>query len=270
MSTLVTDRREDRERLRRAPERRGGPAPGGLRSRLRRPLRYLGTPLLVAVAFGLLYRYVQARELDSIEARILDARNLQHAAIEHLDISLWSTAIVLATAIPVGIALTRPWARRATPAFVTVANIGQGVPAIGTFVLAFLIVTRSGRTAAIVGLVVYCFLPVLRATMVGLEQVDPGVIKAGRGMGLSRGQVLRRIELPLSVPILLTGVRTALVLNVSTAPLAGFVGGGTLGRIIIGGFAQSRAVAVLTGAVLAAGFALLADWIGGVAEDVLR
>jgi osmoprotectant transport system permease protein len=96
------------------------------------------------------------------------------------------------------------------------------------------------------------------------------MIKAARGMGMSRVQVLQRIELPLSVPILLTGVRTALVLTVSTAPLAAFVGGGTLGALITTGFAQSRFTLVVTGSVLAAALALLADWAGGVAEDRLR
>lgn len=243
----------------------GSPIPGWVRH----GLRYVGTPLLVTVSFVLLYLYVQGQELDSIERRIINAPYLQTAAFEHLDISLWSTVIVLLTAIPVGIALTRPWARHFTRWFVAAANIGQGVPAIGTIVLVFLILTRRGRNAAIIGLVVYCFLPVLRATMVGLEQVPPGVVKAARGMGMSRGQVLRRIELPLAVPIVLTGVRTALVLNVSTAPLAAFVGGGTLGRPILAGFAQTRPLAVVVGAVLAAGFALLADWLGGIAEDAL-
>lgn len=252
-----------------------GPAPAdtlpdGRAARIRSSFRYAGTPVIVLLSYGLLYLYVRATELDSIEERILSARNLRAAAIEHLEISLWSTVIVLATAIPVGIMLTRPWARRLTPVFVGAANIGQGIPAIGTFVLAFLILFRHGRNAAVTGLVIYCFLPVLRATLVGLQQVDRSVIKAARGMGLSTRQILGRIELPLSVPVLLTGVRTALVLNVSTAVLAGFIGGGTFGRIIIAGFSQSRALVVTTGAVLAAGFALLADWLGSLAEDRLR
>lgn len=246
------------------------PPPDGDAPGRRRPaLRYLGTPALVAAAYGALYLYVQGRELDSIERRLLDADSLRRAAMEHLDISLWATALVLVVAIPVGVALTRPWARRLSPAVIGVANIGQGVPAIGTLVLIFVVAIRNGRTAAILGLATYSFLPVLRATMVGLEQVDRRVIKAARGMGMSKAAVLRRIELPLSVPILLTGVRIALVLVVSTAVLAAFIGGGTFGGIIVGGFSQTRPVVVVTGAVLAAGVALLADWLGSIAEDVL-
>ncbi|HWB70733.1 MAG TPA: ABC transporter permease [Egibacteraceae bacterium] len=246
-----------------------GPPDGAAPHRLRLALRYLGMPALVAAAYAILYLYVRGSELDSIERRLLNAQSLRRAATEHLDISLWATALVLFVAIPVGVTLTRPWARRLTPAVIGVANIGQGVPAIGTLVLIFIALFRNGRTAAILGLAAYAFLPVLRATMVGLDQVDRRVIKAARGMGMSKAEVLRRIELPLSVPILLTGVRIALVLVVSTAVLAAFIGGGTLGGIIVGGFAQTRPLVVVTGAVLAAGFALLADWLGGIAEDVL-
>jgi osmoprotectant transport system permease protein len=232
--------------------------------------RFLLTPLVVAAGLLLLYLYISRRELGGIEQRVLNYSVISRRLTEHLDISFWATLLVLGSAIPVGIALTRPWARRITPYMVGLANIGQGVPSIGTMVLTFLVVTRSGRLAAILGLTVYAFLPVLRGTMVGLDQVPREMIKAARGMGMSRAQVLQQIELPLSVPILLTGVRTALVLTVSTAPLAAFVGGGTLGALITTGFAQSRFTLVVTGSVLAAALALLADWAGGVAEDRLR
>lgn len=233
-------------------------------------VRYAVTPLVVAVGYALLVVYMQRRELGGIEQRIWSYPYVRSAVIEHIDIAGWATFIVLATAIPVGIALTRPWARRITPYAVGLANIGQGVPSIGTFVIVFLVVTRTGRNAAIIGLAIYAFLPVLRGTMVGLQQVPGEVIKSATGMGMSRLQVLRRIELPLSVPIMLTGVRTALVLAVSTAPIAAFIQGGTLGRIIVNGFAQTRFTLVVAGSVLAAGFALLADWVGGIAEDALR
>jgi osmoprotectant transport system permease protein len=232
--------------------------------------RRLITPLLVAVGFLALYLAISARDLSAVERRVLTYPVIRQRIIEHIDISFWATVIVLSLAIPTGIALTRPWARRITPFMVGLANIGQGVPAVGTIVVVFLLVTSTGRDAAILGLAIFAFLPVLRGTMVGLQQVPKELIKAARGMGLSRIQVLRQIELPLSVPILLAGVRTALVLTVSTAPLAAFVQGGTLGAIITTGFAQTRFTLVVTGSVLAAGLALLADWAGGIAEDKLR
>lgn len=236
----------------------------------RRVLGYLWTPLLVGASWLALYLWLAQRELDSIERRALTWSNIRVAFVQHLDISLWATFYVLIIAVPVGIVLTRSWAKRVAPAVVTIANVGQGIPSLGTIVLAFLIVTRSGRGAAIVGLVAYSFLPILRGTMVGLQQVPRPMVKAARGMGMSKLQVLRHIELPLSVPVVLTGVRTSLVLTVSSAPLAAFIGGGTLGGLITSGFALTRPTLIYTGSVLAAGLALLADWAGGVVEDVLR
>lgn len=233
-------------------------------------LGYLWTPLLVGASWMALYLWLGQRDLGSIEQRWLTWSNIRIAFMQHLDISLWATFYVLAIAIPVGIVLTRPWARQVAPFVVTIANVGQGIPSLGTIVLAFLIVTRSGRNAAIFGLVAYSFLPILRGTMVGLQQVSDAVIKSARGMGMSRLQVLRHIELPLSVPVVLTGVRTSLVLTVSSAPLAAFIGGGTLGALITSGFALTRPTLIYTGSVLAAGLAVLADWAGGVVEDALR
>lgn len=233
-------------------------------------LRYLWTPLLVGVSWWLLYLWLDAQELGSAEQRALTWDNVRTAFLQHLDISLWATALVLVLAVPLGIALTRPWARRIAPVMVTFANVGQGIPSLGTIVLAFLILTRTGRNAAIIGLVAYAFLPVLRGTMVGLQQVSADVRKAARGMGMSKGQVLRQIELPLSVPVVLTGVRTSLVLTVSSAPLAAFIGAGTLGALITSGFALTRPTLIYVGSILAAGLALLADWVGGIIEDVLR
>ena len=243
------------------------------RAQLRPPrpvLGYVGTPILVGVSWLLLYLWVQQRDLDSAERRWLTWANIRLAFLQHLNISLWATFFVLLLAIPIGIMLTRPWARGVAPAVVTVANVGQGIPSLGTIVLAFLLITRSGRNAAILGLVAYSFLPILRGTMVGLQQVSRDVIKAAGGMGMSKLQVLWNIELPLSVPVVLTGVRTSLVLTVSSAPLAAFIGGGTLGGLITSGFALTRPTLIFTGSILAAGLALLADWAGGIVEDVLR
>lgn len=246
---------------------------------LMRVLQYVGVPVLVLIACGAMWAYVAGRELDSIEARLINASSIRTFAVQQLEISLLATALTLAVAIPLGIALTRPWARRITPYVVAVANIGQGIPAIGLLFLIFIAlpvalfafdITRSGRNATVLALAIYALLPVLRGTMVGLQQVERDIIKAARGMGMSKLAVLARIELPLAVPILLTGVRTALVLTVATSVLGGFIGAGTFGQLIIGGFAQTRLLAVAVGSVGAASMAILADWLGGIAEDVLR
>jgi osmoprotectant transport system permease protein len=231
---------------------------------------WLLMPVLLALASALLYLYVRAQELDSIEARSLNADRLTESLVRHVQLTAVSTALVIAIAVPLGVLLTRPATRRIRPAVLTLANIGQAVPTIGVLALLAVAFLFLGFNAAVVGLVAYAVLPVLRNTMVGLEQVDESVLEAGRGMGLSRSQVLRRIELPLAVPIILAGVRTALIINVGTATLATFINGGGLGDIIVAGLATNRVLVQIVGAALTALLALLVDYLAGVVEDVLR
>jgi osmoprotectant transport system permease protein len=243
---------------------------------LRGSWRVVATPLVLAAVVGALALYLGSRELDSIERRSLDLEIIVTALLAHVQLTAISSALVIAIAIPLGIMLTRPVARRAAPAVLGLANIGQAVPSIGVLAL-FAVLVGLGRTGVIVALVLYSFLSVLRNTMVGLEGIDPAVIDAARGMGLSKLQTLRRIELPLAVPVMLAGVRTALILNVGTATLATFTlgappdGSGGLGELINSGLRLGRLdTVVLAGAVLTAVLALLIDWAAGLVEDTLR
>lgn len=188
---------------------------------------------------------------------------------EHLTLTGWSTLWVLVIAIPLGILLTRPMLRRFSGPILLVANSGQAIPAYGLFIVFYMWLERGPRTA-IAALVVFTVLPVLRNTMVGLDQVPQDVIESARGMGLTRFQVLRRIELPLAVPVILAGVRTALVINVGMAALAVFIGGGGLGITINSGLKLNRNLVTLTGAGVTALLALTVDWLAAVAERVLR
>jgi osmoprotectant transport system permease protein len=230
---------------------------------------YLVTPVILVVVLAALTLYVGSRELDSIEERRLTLDFISRATLEHVTITLVSTAFVLLVAVPVGILLTRPFARRITGPAVAVFNIGQAVPSIGVLVL-LAIVWGIGFWPAVVALVAYSALPVLRNTMIGLQQVDPAVVESGRGMGMSKLGVLGRIELPLAVPVILTGLRTALVINVGTAALVALTDAGGLGAIIITGLVQNRPIVTVVGSVLTAVLALLIDYLGRVAEDVLR
>lgn len=230
--------------------------------------RYLLMPVLLAVALGALYLYASGRQLDSVEQRVLNLDALGTAVRQHMLLTVVSTALVLAIAIPLGILLTRPALERITQPAIAVFNIGQAVPSIGLLVL-FALFWGIGFWPVIVALVAYSALPVLRNTMVGLQQVDRSVIESARGMGMSKVRVLARIELPLAVPVTLAGVRTALVINVGTAALATFVDGGGLGDIVDAGIVQNRNLILLVGAVLTAALALLIDYLGGVAEDLL-
>jgi osmoprotectant transport system permease protein len=224
--------------------------------------RYLAMPVFLAVALGLLWLYVASQELDSIEARRLTLDFILASVLRHMYLVVVSTLFVIIIAVPLGILLTRPFARRVSPPLVAVANVGQAIPSVGA--------VGFGIRYAIIALVLYAFLPVLRNTMVGLQQVDRSIIEAGRGMGMTKLAVLLRIELPLAVPVVLAGVRTALIINVGTAAVATLTNAGGLGDIIYTGLIQSRSVVTITGAVLTAALALLVDYAAGIAEDVLR
>ncbi|MGI8657918.1 MAG: ABC transporter permease [Candidatus Limnocylindria bacterium] len=241
---------------------------GILRGRRATAAGYLGLPIAVIVVNALVLVWAATQDLGSIELRLLASERIASAFVEHMRLTLVSTFLVILIAVPLGVLLTRRAARAIVAPVITVANMGQAIPSIGVLVILALIWT-IGFWPAIVALVAYSALPVLRNTMVGLEQVDQSVIEAGRGMGMTRGAVLRKIELPLAVPVILAGVRTALVINVGTATLATFVNAGGLGDIINGGLVSNRQTVVLVGSVLSASLALFIDHLGGIAEQHL-
>jgi osmoprotectant transport system permease protein len=230
---------------------------------------YLFMPVLLGLVLLALFLWVNAQTLDRIEATRINLDFISSAVLRHVQLTAVSTVLVLLIAIPVGILLTRPFARYIAPPSIAVFNIGVAIPSIG-LVAFFAIVWDIGFWPAIAALVAYAALPVLRNTMVGLRQVDPSVIESARGMGMTTRRVLVRIELPLAVPVILAGVRTALVLNVGTATLATFVAAGGLGDIINVGITQNRMLVTVVGAVLTAVLALLIDYLAGLAEDFLR
>ncbi|WP_442860307.1 ABC transporter permease [Arthrobacter sp. zg-Y40] len=223
----------------------------------------------IAVALGLLMLWLTTVELSATERATLAPEALWAYTVQHLLLTGVAAVIVLVVAIPLGILLTRGPLRRLTGPVIAVANIGQAAPAIGLLVLlAFWL--GFGFWAAITALVVYALLPVMRNTMVGLQQVDPRIVEAGRGVGMSSAGVLFRLELPLAVPVMLSGVRTALVLLVGTATLATFVNGGGLGILITTGVNLNLDKVLVAGALLVALLALVVDWIGRLVEHVAR
>ncbi len=226
-------------------------------------------PTLVAVGVLAFVLWRANATLTDTEARQLGAATLWDSTLRHLSLTVVSAAIVLVISIPLGIALTRSALRRFTPAVIGVANVGQAAPAIGLFVL-LASWLGFGFWTTIVALVVYSALPVLRNTMVGIQGVDPRLVEAGRGMGMSGTAVLFRVELPLAGPVMLAGARTALVLLVGTATLATFINGGGLGVLINTGITLSLNSLLISGAVLVALLALAVDWLGRVVEHVAR
>lgn len=227
------------------------------------------TPAFLAVVCAALFAWLHSLRLDSIERRSINRQIITQRLIEHVELVVASTVLVIAIAIPLGVLLTRPRLRAFAAPLLALSNIGQAVPSIGVLVL-LAVTVGIGFEKAVIALVLYSVLPVLRNTMAGLRQVDRALIDAGRGMGLTRTAVLFRVELPLAVPVILAGIRVALIVNVGTATLAAFTNAGGLGTLIDVGIKLNRTPVLLTGSVLTAVLAMAIDWLAGLAERFLR
>ncbi|MFJ8533104.1 ABC transporter permease [Streptomyces sp. NPDC093591] len=224
--------------------------------------------LLVAMLLAT-WLWFQQADLDAVSENALSGGQVSKALWQHVELTVISTFFVLIIAIPLGILLTRRAFRKATPVAMAFANMGQATPAIG--LLALLVIWLGiGRRAALIGMIAYAVLPVLSNTIAGLKANDPTLLEAARGIGMSPTGVLTRVELPLAVPLILAGVRTALVLNVGTATLAVFGGGGGLGVLITAGITNQRMPVLVLGSILTVALALLVDWLASLAELLLR
>lgn len=170
-----------------------------------------------------------------------------------------SCGIAVVIGVGLGIAGTRrPALRRVS---VTIASILQTIPSLALFgfLLPVPIIGGIGRHTAILCLVLYSLLPILRNTIVGISNVEAPVREAAVAMGMTDRQLLRMVELPLAAPTILAGIRIALVTNIGTAVIAAVIGGGGLGELIFRGVASVNTLEILAGAIPAALLALLAD-----------
>ena len=179
--------------------------------------------------------------------------------LEHLWLVTIAVGVAAAVAVPGAIALTRKAALRR--GMLGVANVLQTIPSLALFgfLLPLPLIGGIGRHTAIIALCLYALLPILRNTLVGILGVDPAVRESAVAMGMTNGQVLRQVELPLAVPAILAGLRIATVTTIGTATVAAAIGAGGLGVFIFRGIATVDTAMILAGAVPAAIMALVAD-----------
>ncbi|MGK5629637.1 ABC transporter permease [Streptomyces sp. URMC 123] len=188
-----------------------------------------------------------------------------HRLGEHL----WLTAVclALACAIALPIALTLGHIGKGGALAVNLSNAGRAVPTFAVLVLLTLTpLGRQGELPTVIALVLFAVPPLLTNAYVGMREVDRGVVEAARGMGMSGGQVLFRVELPLAFSLIMTGVRSAAVQVVATATLAALPGGGGLGRLITAGFNTYNTPQVVAGAILVAALALTVEALLALAQ----
>jgi osmoprotectant transport system permease protein len=231
-------------------------------------------PVLIIIVVMLVYQLLLYKiEPGSMEANIIGSydqgfNNVLDAIIEHLRLIIISTILAILVSVPAGILITRSGFRDFSGLILGFANIGQSVPSIAILAL-FMGIMGLGAPTAIFALWLYALLPIVRNTAIGIEEVDPNIIEAARGMGMTNREILLQIELPLAFPVMFAGIRTAAVINVGTAALGAFIGAGGLGTFIITGIPLMRDRMILVGAILTAVLAILVDWILGKIQDRL-
>ncbi|AYC30417.1 ABC transporter permease [Paenisporosarcina cavernae] len=183
---------------------------------------------------------------------------IQSAFLEHLYISFIALAVGIAISLPLGIVIARY--RKIAEPIIGITAIFQTIPSLALF--GFLVpIMGIGTQTALIALIIYALLPILRNTYTGIKGVDSSIIEAGKGMGMTQSQILRQIELPLALPFIMAGIRTATVLTVGIATLATFVGAGGLGDVIYRGLQSYNNELVLAGALPVALLAIAFDFI---------
>jgi len=190
--------------------------------------------------------------------------------LEHMELVAIAMIIAVAVAVPMGILVVeRPGLRTVA---LGAASVFQTIPSLALF--GFLIpipyIGGIGTRTAVVALVLYALLPILRNTYVGLTEIDPAVLEAAAAMGMTPWQVMWRVRLPLALSFILAGIRTATVITIGVATIAAAIGAGGLGTFIFRGVAMVSDAVILAGAIPAAVLALVADGLLALLEKRLR
>lgn len=188
------------------------------------------------------------------------------ATIRHIEVSLMAVILSIIIALPLGILITRY--RKAAHIIVNSANIGQTIPSLA--ILGMVIpILGIGIKPAIFALVLRGILPIINNTYSGIINVDRSLIEAGKGLGMKNREILTLVELPLSFPVIMAGIRTATVLSISVATLAALIGAGGLGDLIFQGIVMADRNLLLSGSIPTAMLAIGADLLLGGVEKYL-
>ena len=192
------------------------------------------------------------------------------ATLDHLTLVVIAMAFAIAIAVPLGMFIVQHRHLRAIA--LGIASVFQTIPSLALF--GFLIpipfIGGIGRRTAIVALVLYALLPILRNTYVGLTGIDPAILEAAEAMGMINTQILLRVRFPLALSVILAGIRTATIITIGVATIAAAIGAGGLGTFIFRGVAMVNDSVILAGAIPAALLAILADLLLGQLERHLK
>lgn len=204
-----------------------------------------------------------------IEFLLRNHQEFLSLTVEHLMLVGISIGVALILGVPLGVLLTRR--PEFSPPVLGLANLVQTIPSLALFgfLIPIPLVGGIGTRTAIVALILYALLPIIRNTYAGIRGIDPAIREAARGMGMTDRQLLIQVEIPLAFGVILAGIRVATVIGVGIATIAAFIGAGGLGEYIFRGVATVDNTLILAGALPAALMALIADFLLGRLEHHL-
>lgn len=209
-----------------------------------------------------------AYKVGSFEFIINNTGDLMYLGGQHLRLVAISSFFAILIAVPLGIFITRPKYKKYDWIVLNFANVGQTVPTLAVLALIMSYLGLGWHTA-VFALWFNSLLPILRNTVAGIENVNHSIIDAGEGMGMTRRQILWKLEIANALPIILAGIRTSIVINVGSAALAFLIGGGGLGDLIFTGIAMSDTGIMLSGAIPVIFLAISLDFILGLLEKII-
>ena len=184
-------------------------------------------------------------------------------AVEHFYISMFALLLAIVVAVPLGILLSKT--QRTANVVLTVAGVLQTIPTLA--VLAIMIpIFGVGKTPAIVALFIYVLLPILNNTVLGVKNIDKNVIQAGQSMGMTKFQLMKDVEMPLALPLIISGIRLSSVYVISLATLASYVGAGGLGDLVFNGLNLYQPPMIISAAIVVTLLALVIDFILSLVE----
>lgn len=225
---------------------------------LRDPLPWLAAALLALVLAMPAFKPLFAALFPALDRPLYEQESFAALLLSHLAIVAASSALSLAVGLAAGVFVTRRAGREFRPLVETLVAIGQTVPPVAVLALAVPLI-GFGALPALIALALYGLLPIVRATIAGIESVPRGAIEAADGLGLTATQRLARVELPLALPVLAAGVRSSVGINIGTAAVASTVGAKTLGSPIIVGLSGFNTAYVIQGALVVALLAVVVD-----------
>lgn len=225
-------------------------------------------PLFLVLLGAITIVYFVNNPGGKMASHILQYKEIMRMLRQHILMVLISSTFAILFSVSMGIIITRPRLKSFVPFVNSTVNIAQTIPSLAILAL-FYTVLGLGFQTALFALFLYSLLPILRNTAAGIHNISSNIIEAAQGMGMSPLHILTRIELPLALPVIMTGIRVSVVVATGAAALATFIGAGGLGDLIVTGLSLRRNTVILAGGILTALLGILLDNLFGTAEQYI-